>query len=183
MRTCPICKICLGSRKGARRHFKMQHGGCHVPPAGPRRTTQEDNGDSSSSEGSQEGPRGNTGGTRCADPPLPGEQVRGAGTSTGWTTVEVRPGQLVSWTRSTNFYITAPAVLSGVEVPSWWPDSLVRRHLGIQTGDLQRMESCITREVEQQRDQAARARRVYQERPEPLVEEIIIIDDDEGMDI
>ena len=97
--------------------------------------------------------------------------------------VEVRPGQLVSWTKSTNFYITAPAVLSGVEVPSWWPDSLVRRHLGIQTGDLQRMESCITREVEQQRDQAARARRVYQERPEPLVEEIIIIDDDEGMDI
>lgn len=103
----------------------------------------------------------------------------------GWSSMELRPGQLVRWTARTNFFVTAPAVVSGIEVPAWWTTSMVTRTLGLSPGDLARMEWCVTEEVQRQQAQAEAARRVLEDRREAdrRGEDVVVIDSDEDMDV
>ena len=86
-----------------------------------------------------------------SEPGLLGEDVRGSG-QLGWSTLILRPGQLVRWTENTSFYVVAPAVVAGIEVPAWWSREVVMGQLMINQGDLDRMDLCVTAEVDRQRN-------------------------------
>lgn len=101
----------------------------------------------------------------------------------GWTTLEFRPGQLVRWTNRTNIFITAPAVVSGIEVPAWWSTNVVLRSLRLGPDELARMDWCITEEMQRQQEQAQAARRVALEDRESRGPIVIEDDSDDGMDL
>ena len=86
--------------------------------------------------------------------------------------LSLKPGQLVPWTKASNVLVLAPAAITGIEVPSWWTESMARRQAGMTEAHVAALEGYTTPELDRQLDLARKARDLLHEKvgtPEPLI--------------
>ena len=94
-------------------------------------------------------------------------------------TVAAQVGDVVPWTADTNVLLVAPAVLCGLQFPSWWSRTMALQYLHLNEGTIQTLRMAQHAVVGEMRERAEQARSWAEEQRTPDLEEVVILSDGE----